>query len=176
MNRSSQPPKQPGHKRWTSLVGLGLKARLRRRVARLSDTRYWQENTARIQAVQLRRLLRYAAETEFGRGRGFARLAELPESEIVAAYRKATPIADYAAFRGLVARMREGGERDVLWPGLVRDFAQTSGTTAGDKYIPVSRQMLRSNFRAAMDIFANARRFGVDPSRLLGGKALFLGG
>ena len=36
--------------------------------------------------------------------------------------------------------------------------------------------MLRSNFLAAMDIFANAMRFGVDVSRLLGGKSLFLGG
>ncbi len=72
--------------------------------------------------------------------------------------------------------MREGAEANVLWPGLVRDFAQTSGTTAGDKYIPVSRDMLRSNFRASMDIFAQAHRFGCSLPFLTGGRILFLGG
>mgnify|MGYP000644391439 CR=1 FL=1 len=31
--------------------------------------------------------------------------------------------------------MRVGAEPNVLWPGLVTHFAQTSGTTAGDKFI-----------------------------------------
>jgi hypothetical protein len=176
MSTAQFPQAQPGKKRWTSLVGVGLKARLRQRIRRLSDARYWKENTTRIQVRQLRRLLAYAAQTEFGRAHDFGRLSALGEHELVEAYRRAVPMADYAAFRPLVTRMREAGETDVLWPGLIRDYAQTSGTTAGDKFIPVSRQMLRSNFRAAMDIFANAQRFGVDASRLLGGKVLFLGG
>src|SRR6185369_7282766 len=74
------------------------------------------------------------------------------------------------------ARMRENAEPNVLWPGIVRDFAQTSGTTAGDKYIPVSEAMLSSNRKASFDIFANAERFGLPLRRLLGGKSLFLGG
>ena len=64
----------------------------------------------------------------------------------------------------------------MLWPGLVRDFAQTSGTTAGDKYIPVSREMLRSKYWAALDIFANLSRLGVSIPGLMSGKCLFLGG
>src|SRR5690606_37416134 len=95
---------------------------------------------------------------------------------ILAAYRQVVSVGDYEAFREPIGRMREGGERDVLWPGLVRDFAQTSGTTAGDKYIPVSSAMLRSNYRAALDIFAHAERFGVSLPRLLRGKVVFLGG
>lgn len=167
---------QPGGFRWTSLVGAGLAARVARRKSLLSDERYWTLNTARLQREQLRNLLRKAAGTEFGRARGFAKLAELPDDAIVDAYRQSVPIADYSAYRALVQRMREGGERDVLWPGLVRDYAQTSGTTAGDKFIPVTGEMLASNYRAALDIFAHAQRFGVSLPRLLGGKALFLGG
>src|SRR5690606_20273530 len=132
--------------------------------------------TAWIQRAQLRSLLRTAAGTEYGRAHDFARLATLPDRELVPAYQSAAPTGDYYAFRTAIARMREGGEPNVLWPGLVRDFAQTSGTTAGDKYIPVSQEMMRSNYRAALDSFATAIRFGVSLPRLLGGRALFLGG
>lgn len=129
-----------------------------------------------MQREQLRKLLRTAARTRFGREREFARLAVLDDTEILAAYRQVVSVGDYEAFREPIGRMREGGERDVLWPGLVCDFAQTSGTTAGDKYIPVSSAMLRSNYRAALDIFAHAERFGVSLRRVLKGKAVFLGG
>ena len=167
---------QPGGYRWTSLVGTALRARLASRRKLLGDTGYWTRETARIQRAQLRMLLKTASATEFGRGHDFARIAGLGDEEIVPAYRSAVGIADYSVFRPLVQRMREGGERDVLWPGLVMDYAQTSGTTAGDKFIPVTREMLKSNYRAALDIFAHAMRFGVDVPRMLGGKALFLGG
>ena len=72
--------------------------------------------------------------------------------------------------------MREHGVPDVLWPGKVELFAQTSGTTAGDKFIPVSREMLRSNFLASLDIFAHLSAQGLSIPRLTGGRCLFLGG
>lgn len=162
--------------RWTSLVGHGLRLRLSRRVRVLSDVAHWRANTARIQLDQLRALLRAARGTRFGREHGFAKLAALPTRDLLAAYRAAVPVADYYAYRAMIAEMREGGVPDVLWPGLVQDFAQTSGTTAGDKYIPVSRQMLRSNYLAALDIFAHAHRFGVSLPFVTGGRVLFLGG
>lgn len=161
---------------WTAAIGAGLATVLARRVKRLSDARHWQAHTAAIQVQQLRGLLSAAAGTAFGREHGFSTLARTSDAELVGAYRAQVPATDYEAFRPLVARMRDGGEPDVLWPGLVKHFAQTSGTTAGDKYIPVSREMLGSNRRAALDIFANAQRMGVSLPGLLAGKALFLGG
>lgn len=161
---------------WTSLVGVGLWAALRRRANLLSNARHWQRNSAGIQIAQLRNLLTQAQGTVFGKERGFAKLLPLDNKDLIAAYRKAVPVADWYAFRTHIARMREGGEPDVLWPGLVRDFAQTSGTTAGDKFIPVSERMLRSNLLASLDIFANLMRFGVSLPSMLSGKVLFLGG
>src|SRR5437016_4783595 len=117
--------------RWTALVGAGLRVRLAARVRRLSDVEHWRRNSALIQRRQLLRLLGRAKGTEFGRAHGFERLAALPEHEVLGAYRKAVPVVDWYAYRALIERMREGGEPDLLWPGLVRDFAQTSGTTAG---------------------------------------------
>lgn len=162
--------------RWTSLVGLGLKARVALRTDHLSDIPFWRTNSARVQLAQLRSLLRRAGATDFGRAHDFARLAALPDGELPGAYRRAVPVADWHAFKDRIARMREGAEPDVLWPGLVRDFAQTSGTTAGDKFIPVSREMLRSNYLASIDIFAHMARFGVSLTELTAGKSLFLGG
>jgi len=160
----------------TSLIGLGMRARVSRRIRLLSKERHWARNSAGIQRSQLRQLLETAKGTHFGKQHDFERLAGLPSAEMLGGYRKAVPVADWYAYKDMIARMREGAEPDVLWPGLVRDFAQTSGTTAGDKYIPVSGQMLRSNYLASLDIFAHAARFGVSLIRLLGGKSLFLGG
>ncbi|MBC7833591.1 MAG: GH3 auxin-responsive promoter family protein [Phycisphaerales bacterium] len=174
--RDRAAPSSSRQPRWTPLIGAGLRARTLRRARRLGDLSFWARHTARIQRAQLRSLLRAAAFTEIGREHGFSRLACLPDSEIAPAFQKALPLADYYRYRTAIARMRENAEPDVLWPGVVMDFAQTSGTTAGDKYIPVSKQMLRSNFLASLDIFATAARFGVRLSRMTSGKCLFLGG
>lgn len=158
------------------LIGAALRIYLDSRCRLLSYTEHWKRNSAGIQSSQLRTLLRTAANTEIGGRYNFARLAELPGPELAPAYRAAVPVADWYAYRTEIARMREAGERDVLWPGLVKDFAQTSGTTAGDKFIPVSAAMMKSNYLASLDIFANLSRFGVSLARLLSGKSLFLGG
>ncbi len=160
----------------TRLIGHALAARVRARTQILRNADYWRANTARLQAQTLRSLLTRAGTTEFGRAHDFARLTRLTDNELWPAYRKAVPIADWYAFREPLGRMREGGEPGVLWPGVVRDFAQTSGTTAGDKFIPVSREMMRANYRASLDIFANLTNAGVTPPDLFAGRALFLGG
>ncbi|MGD9791324.1 MAG: GH3 auxin-responsive promoter family protein [Phycisphaerales bacterium] len=159
-----------------TMLGAGMRGYLTPRIGLLGDERHWLRNSAGIQRAQLRNLLLAAKDTEFGRTHEFARIAALSNTRILSAYRERVPIADWYVYKDMIARMREGAEPDVLWPGLVRDFAQTSGTTAGDKFIPVSKEMLRSNFRASLDIFAHLARFGVPLTRLTSGKALFLGG
>jgi len=161
---------------WTSLVGTALSTMLARRTRLMGDAAHWRRHTAGLQRRQLRLLLQQAAQTEFGRSHDFARLTRLNDADLLAGYRSAVACGEYDGFRPFINRMRDGGEIDVLWPGRIRHFAQTSGTTAGDKYIPVSREMLRSNYRCALDIFANAQRFGCSLHRLLTGKVLFLGG
>lgn len=43
------------------------------------------------------------------------------------------------------------GEADVLWPGLPKYFAKTSGTTSGAKYIPLTRASLPYHVNSARD-------------------------
>lgn len=161
----------------TTLVGHAIGWRVARRRRRLADTGWWARNTARLQLRQLEGLLSAGSFCRFGRERHFERILGLPDPiERYEAFKKAVPIADWYAFKDGIAEMREQGKRGVLWPGLVTRFAQTSGTTAGDKFIPVSDEMLRSNYLASLDIFAHLANRGVPASRIMGGRCLFLGG
>jgi len=166
----------PSGNAWTSIIGAGLGLKLRRRAKLLSNLEHWSTNAQAIQTEQLRSLLTLAQRTEVGRGAGFNKLLELNDTDLLRDYRKALPLADYEAYRSQLARARENAEPDICWPGVIMDWAQTSGTTGGEKYIPVSKQMMRSNYVAALDIFAHTMRRGLPLQSLFGGKMLFLGG
>lgn len=162
---------------WTRAVGWALRARVAGRARLLRDTDYWQTCTARIQIETLRAHLIKSAPTEMGREHGFARLSAISDDEeFLAAYRAAVPVDDWYGIKDRVSRMREQAEPDVLWPGLVRRFAQTSGTTAGDKFIPVTDEMMRSNYVSSLDIFAHLINRGLSLGRIMSGRCLFLGG
>lgn len=162
--------------RWTSLVGAALHARLARRTRLLSDTGHWSANARHLQLATLRDLLRTAKDTEIGREHGFAMLIDRDDEVMRRGFADSLAHGDYERDRARLARAREAGEPGVNWPGVVRNWAQTSGTTGGEKYIPVSDAMMRSNYLAALDIFAHAMRFGVSLERLCAGRLFFLGG
>lgn len=175
MRRNAPTPNAPYS--WTSLVGVALHARVEKRRRLLGDLDYWRTNTRSLQIRQLTRNMERSKATRFGRAHGFdSILSYSDELDRLRAYRDAVPVCDWYAFADDIAAMRDGGEPDVLWPGRVMHFAQTSGTTAGDKYIPVPETMMRSNYLASLDIFAHMINRGVHPARVMGGRCLFLGG
>ncbi len=163
---------------WTSVVGVGLKAYLSRRARLLSDRAYWAHNAGDIQRAELRSLMLRAKGTKFGRRHGFERINAITNDDgMLEAFRSAVPVSEYLALRDeWLEPMRTGALPDHCWPGVVRDWAQTSGTTAGDKYVPVSKDLLRHNLRSALDIYAHALRRGMSLPSLFGGKIMFLGG
>lgn len=162
---------------WTSLVGVALHARVEARRRKLIDRAYWQRGTQSLQIAQLTNNLAAARDTRIGRTHNFRSILNHDnEMDRLRAYREGVPISDWYAFADDIADMRERGVPDVLWPGRVMHFAQTSGTTAGDKYIPVSQQMMRANYLASLDIFAHLINRGAHPARIMGGRCLFLGG
>lgn len=162
---------------WTGLIGLGLRGVLARRIAKLSDLDRCGASAGPDQRRALRWMLEHARGTRFGREHGFdAILRAGDDGAVLRAYRAGVPIREYAGFASWLREMRDEAAPDVCWPGVVRDWAQTSGTTAGDKFMPVSRELLRHNFRSSLDIFAHASRFGVSLGGLFAGRVLFLGG
>ena len=134
----------------------------------------WRGRGAEIQESQLRRLLKRAKDTDFGRAHDFEGI--LRSADIRKAYAEHVPAASYEDFRQDVMRMADG-EADVLWPGVCRNFAQSSGTSGGrSKFIPVTRDSLRLNhYPGSADVVAQYLR-AFPESRLLSGKAFILGG
>lgn len=142
------------------------------RLARRTDA--WRDNSASLQLGVLRSLLRRAKDTEYGRKYGFS--AILGSGSIADAYSKGVPLVEYEGIREQVMRMIRG-ERDVLWRGVCRDFAQSSGTSGGkSKFIPVTDDSLRGNhYRGGADTVAHYLRL-VPESRMFAGKGFILGG
>ena len=130
------------------------------------------ERTARepiaTQEATLLRLLAHSRHTDFGRQHGFDSIRS------VADYQSRVPLRDYVGFKPLLDRML-GGASDVVWPGRVRHWVKTSGTTAGEKVLPVSAEGFASHRRGGWDaLLMAAERLGA--TRLLDGPMLFLGG
>ena len=118
----------------------------------------------------LRRLTSKAERTEWGREHSFASLRTYED------FAASSPVNTYEDLKLAIDRMRQG-ERDVLWPGQVRWYAKSSGTTNDkSKFIPVSQDGLRdTHYAGGRD--AVAWYLGNNPhSRIFDGKALILGG
>ena len=142
-----------------------------RRARRTDD---WHDTASRLQRHELRHYLLSAAATEYGRRYGFAAIAASAEPEREFARR--VPMVTYEDIRADVMRMVRG-EKDILWPGRCRHFAQSSGTSGGkSKYIPVTDDSLRLNhYPGAADCVAHYLRL-VPNSRIFAGKGFILGG
>lgn len=127
--------------------------------------------TETLQRAQLDWLLRHGRATRWGEAHGLDGVACY--EDFAAAVPAAQP---YESYRPWVMRMVEG-ERDVLWPGVTRRFAQSSGTSDGkSKYIPVTDASLRYNhYRGGSDVVARYLSLYPD-SRIFSGKAFILGG
>lgn len=105
---------------------------------------------AAVQQAQLLRNVRAAAGTEFGRAHGFATLRGYND------FKARVPLRSYAQFEPYLERMRQG-QPDVLWPGLVRYYGQSSGssnTQALHKFLPISEAQIRWQQKAGFDVLA----------------------
>ena len=107
------------------------------------------KNGARTQQKTLRKLLSHAEYTAFGEQYNFSKI--LDEKDIVKAFQSAVPTHDYnKIFRRWWYRSLNG-EPFICWPGKVRYFALSSGTSeASSKQIPVTKDMIRAIRRASV--------------------------
>lgn len=122
------------------------------------------------QRLLLQRLIHTARATEWGRTHNYSSLSTYED------FADAVSLSPYENIRSYVMRMI-AGQPDVLWPGVTKRFAQSSGTSDGkSKYIPVSRESLkRSHYRGASDVVAHYLNLYPD-SRIFSGKSFILGG
>ena len=125
------------------------------------------------EAVQLKTLsylMDKAKNTEYGRRCGFSAVRTYED------FAGCGPVNTYEELKEGIDRMRHGGD-DILWPGRVKWYAKSSGTTADkSKFIPVSQEGLqKAHYQGGFDSVAFYLRNNPN-SRIFDGKALILGG
>ncbi|MCU0462508.1 MAG: GH3 auxin-responsive promoter family protein [Bacteroidales bacterium] len=137
---------------------------------RLNQIAYFRKYPAEIQSITLFALLKKAADTEWGRKYEYSSIDSIEQ------FQSGLPVQDYDDLIPFVERLRNG-EPDVLWPGKIKWFAKSSGTTsAKSKFIPITGESLKNcHYRASKDVMAIYINNNPE-TRLLPGKALILGG
>ncbi|MBN1340305.1 MAG: GH3 auxin-responsive promoter family protein [Bacteroidales bacterium] len=113
-----------------------------------------------VQEKTLKKLLKKGQFTSFGEHYGFTDI--LKSDHIVKAFREKVPVYDYnSMFRKWWYRALNG-EAFVSWPGRVKYFALTSGTSeASSKQIPVTGDMIRAIRRASIRQLVSAVRYNL---------------
>ncbi len=131
---------------------------------------FFKQYPIEVQNDQLTRLIREGRDTIFGQDHDFEHI------ETYEQFAARVPIRDYPALKPYIDRAMLG-ETDVIWPGEVKWFAKSSGTT-GDKskFIPVTRDNIEDcHFQGGKDTLI----FYFDnypDNELLSGKTLTIGG
>jgi len=123
-----------------------------------------------LQNAVLTHLVKSAKDTEYGRNHLFNTIKSYED------FIKQVPVNTYEELKNDIDRMRRG-ESDILWPGRVKWYAKSSGTTNDkSKFIPVSSEGLqRIHYAGGRDSVAIYLRNN-PKSRLFDGRALILGG
>lgn len=118
----------------------------------------------------LSNLLRRAALTEWGKRYDFTSMKSSKE------FTDAVPLQDYETLKMDIHRTMEG-EKDILWPGEVKWFAKSSGTTNDrSKSIPVTEETLEEcHFKGGKDLLG-LHVYHHPKSRIYQGKTLAIGG
>ena len=123
-----------------------------------------------MQRAVLNHLIQSAKDTEYGRNHAFAAVKGYDD------FISQVPVNTYEELKGDIDRMRQG-ETDILWPGRVKWYAKSSGTTNDkSKFIPVSNEGLQKiHYAGGRDSVAIYLRNNPQ-SRMFDGKGLILGG
>ncbi|HRS54260.1 MAG TPA: GH3 auxin-responsive promoter family protein [Bacteroidales bacterium] len=105
----------------------------------------------------LKKLLRKAQMTSFGETYKFSEI--LKSKDIITAFRQNVPVYDYNSIFSNWWYRTINGESYVCWPGQVKYFALSSGTSeASSKYIPVTNDMIKAIKRTSIrQIFSLAK-------------------
>lgn len=123
-----------------------------------------------IQREVMEYLIERAKDTEYGRKHLFSTIKSYDD------FIQNVPVNTYEELKGDIDRMRHG-EANVLWPGRVKWYAKSSGTTNDkSKFIPVSKDGLNHiHYAGGVDVVALYLRNNPQ-SRLFDGRSLILGG
>ncbi len=139
-------------------------------IKRISKIELMEKFPQEVQIETFIRLIQAAKDTEWGKKYDFETIDSIKD------FQNRVPIQEYDDVKPYITKLREG-EKNILWPGEIKWFAKSSGTTSDkSKFIPVSEQSLEDcHFRGGKDVIAIYSNLFPD-NGILSGKTLVLGG
>jgi GH3 auxin-responsive promoter len=139
-------------------------------VKRINQIELFKKHPFETQQEILYKLLAKAASTEWGKKFSYSSITSIKE------YQSRFPVQTYEDIIPYVERLGKG-ETNLLWPGEIKWFAKSSGTTSSkSKFIPMSNDALEDcHYRAGKDIII-IYTLNKPDTRIFSGKSLTLGG
>lgn len=123
----------------------------------------------------LRQLLDRGQYTSFGKHYGFGDILS-KEVDFVKAFQSRVPVHTYNEMYDQWWHRCLDGEENVTWPGKVKYFALSSGTSeSASKHIPVTKDMLKSTKKVGFKQLYSMTEFNIPPVAFQKG-VLMLGG
>jgi hypothetical protein len=137
---------------------------------RINQIDLFRKYPIETQQETIYKLLAKAATTEWGKKYQYSSITSVSE------FQNRFPVQTYEDLIPYVERLRKG-EANLLWPGEIKWFAKSSGTTSTkSKFIPMSQESLeKCHYRAAKDILIIYTMLHPE-TRIFSGKCLTLGG
>ncbi|WP_185864956.1 GH3 auxin-responsive promoter family protein [Blattabacterium cuenoti] len=137
---------------------------------RIKNIKIFMHNPVDVQNNLMNQLIMSAKNTEFGKKYGFNDIKKYKN------FVERIPICKYSDLESTINRIRKG-EKNILWPGTVKWFARSSGTTnTKSKYIPITEESInKGHYKAGKDmlsIYINNH----PKTKIFLGKAIRLGG
>jgi GH3 auxin-responsive promoter len=133
-------------------------------------------SSARRQQLKvLKKLLRKARFTEFGQKFLFDEI--LLSKHPGKSFQQVVPTFDYNKIYNDWWHKAQEGRPDICWPGLIKFFALSSGTSdASSKYIPITKELIRSNTLTSIRQLISLASYTNVPKSSVGKGWLMLGG
>ncbi len=108
----------------------------------------WINNPIKHQEKTFTKLISRSKNTQFGKDHNFNQINSYET------FKHQVPVRDYEGLKHYVDRVVDG-EQNILWPGKPLYFAKTSGTTSGAKFIPITKESIKTHVRSARDALLN---------------------
>ncbi|AGW85888.1 GH3 Auxin-Responsive Promoter [Blattabacterium sp. (Nauphoeta cinerea)] len=137
---------------------------------RIKSIEFFMRYPIEIQNQLMNQLVLYAKNTEFGKKYGFCDIKKYQQ------FSERIPICKYTDLQYFIKRIRSG-EKNILWPGKVKWFARSSGTTnTRSKYIPITKLSMNTcHYKAGKDVLS-IYIHNHPKTKIFFGKAVRLGG
>lgn len=133
-----------------------------------------RRNAYNQQVKQLQKLITKAQFTDFGKQFNFSELSLMEDP--IKAFQKNVPIYDYQSIFDAWWHRALKGERDICWPGKIKYFALSSGTSeSASKHIPVTKDQIKAIHKGTIKQILSTRHFNFSKEQYET-EILFVGG